>query len=73
MPYVMVHLANISMVLENYNDSLKDEKLNQQAVVVMDLISYLQQKFVFIKNFMYINKFVDGLLYTLIYFSITLI
>jgi hypothetical protein len=60
MPYVMVHLANISVVLENYNESLKDEKLNQQVVVVMDLISYLQQKFVFIENFMYINKFVDG-------------
>ncbi|KAM0881728.1 hypothetical protein ACQ4PT_032774 [Festuca glaucescens] len=45
----------------NYNDPLKDEK-NQQMVTYMDIVSYLQPKFVLMENVVDILKFADGYL-----------
>jgi len=45
----------------NYNEPLKDEK-NQQMVTYMDIVSYLQPKFVLMENVVDILKFADGYL-----------
>ncbi|CAM0911395.1 unnamed protein product [Alopecurus aequalis] len=45
----------------NYNEPLKDEK-NQQMVTFMDIVSYLQPKFVLMENVVDILKFADGYL-----------
>ncbi|CAM0913882.1 unnamed protein product [Alopecurus aequalis] len=45
----------------NYNEPLKDEK-NQQMVTFMDIVSYLQPKFVLMENVVDILKFADGCL-----------